>query len=790
MGESGGDTRSAWRLAGELARAAGEAQAAGALARAVGALLGAEAVRVFVFDRRRGFRFVGAWPGEVLTRGDEPPDAAARAMAFDAAVAGPAADAGFRSRLVLPLRASGRPFGVIELLENGRADGAYAASDAASASEPLGAAEAALAAVRERDRTQQDTIEVIERLSRLYDIGRSFAATLDLEELTQVIVNRVQAALDVEQAYLWLLAAGRESAGVAAAAGTAAEIVAGWELPASDGLVGAALAAAEPVLAGEAEAIPGLEQRPDVEAGLEIASAAVVPVVDTDGDALGAIEVVNRANGDPLDGDDLTFLAEIAGTAAIALANARRLDAERRAADLGALLGVSQELASQLDAKKVAFTLVHRPAEMFSFERSAVGLRRGTRFELAAVSGQTFVDGTLGEMKELRGLLEWAAGLNEGFYVVQDEDGTIDSERPETREKFRAYFERSGARSFLAVPLADEEGQLGAWMLESPAPYAFSERDIEAAQLLGAQATVALRNAALFDQMPMRQVIQPLARTGARLGKLGRHRLTWLAGTALAALALLFVPVPLRIAGDARILPERRAPASAETEGRLVEVLVREGDAVEAGQVLARLDDIEIQAGLAEARARRAMAERALAARRAAGDAAGAASEAARLAGLIADVERWETDLARTRIRAREAGVVATPRVEDRAGLKLARGEVFCDIVQLDRQEVEVLVPERDVGLIAPGMPVKVRLYALPTTRVRAAVEQVGVVATEDPDAGRVFTVRARLDGRPAGLRSGMTGRAKVDTGRARLGRVLFRRPARWAWNVLWGWLP
>ena len=248
--------------------------------------------------------------------------------------------------------------------------------------------------------------------------------------------------------------------------------------------------------------------------------------------------------------------------------------------------------------------------------------------------------------------------------------------------------------------------------------------------------------------------------------------------------------MPLRIAGDARVLPERRVPASAETGGRVVQVLVREGDAVEAGQELARLDDVEIQAALADARARRAMGERALAARRAEGDAAGAASEAARLAGLVADVERWETDLGRTRIRAREAGVVATPRVEDRAGLKLARGEVFCDIVQLDRQEIEMLVPERDAGLVAPGMPVKVRLYALPTTRVRAAVEQVGVVATEDPDAGRVFTVRARLEGHPEGLRSGMTGRAKVDTGRASLGRVMFRRPARWAWNVLWGWLP
>lgn len=789
MANSGGESSSAWRLAGELARAGGEEQAAGALARAVGALLGADSVRVVVLDRRRGFRAAGTWPPGAVAEG-EIPEAAARAIAFDAPVATGAEEAGFRSRLVLPLRAGGRPFGVIELLERRRADGPYRTDDAVSAAEPLQAAESALAAARERERNQQDLIQVIERLSRLFDIGRSFTATLEMEPLTEAIVNRVQAALDVEQAYLWLLSGDGETLSVVSAAGTAAEIVVGWELPAHAGLAGAALAETEPLLAGDAEAIPELEERPDVEAGLDIVSAAIAPILDGDGRPIGAIEVVNAADGEPLEPDDLNFLQEIAAQAALALANARRLDAERRAADLGELLGVSQELGTHLDDRRVAYTLVHKPAELLSFQRASVAMRRGTRFEILAVSGMTVIDETLSEMRSLKEVLEWVAGLTEGIYVVQEEDGSIDTDRPETREKFRAYFEKSGMRSFLAVPLADDEGRLGVWALEAEAPYAFSERDIEAAQLLGAQATVALRNAVLYQQMPMRQVMQPLARTQARVAALGRYRLAWIAGGLLAALALAFLPVPLRVAGDARILPERRVPASVETEGRVVQVLVREGDAVEAGQELARLDDVEIQAALAEARAQRAIAERNVVRLRAIGDPAGASREVARLAGLTADVTRWETELERTRIRAREAGIVATPRVEDRAGLRLQRGDVFCELANLDRQEVEVAIPERDAGLVAPGMAVKVRLYALPTTRVRATVERVGVQAVEDEDGARIFVVRAALDGHPEGLRSGMTGRAKVDTGSRSLGRVLFRRPARWIWNLVWGWLP
>ncbi len=789
MASSGGASFSAWRLAGDLAKAGGEEQAAGALARAVGALLGADVVRIFVLDRRRGFRAAGTWPPGAVP-GAEIPEAAPRAIAFDAPVAASADDAGFRSRLVLPLRAGGRPFGAVELLERQRTDGPYGATDAVPAAEPLQAAEAALAAARERERNQQDLIQVIERLSRLFDIGRSFTATLEMAPLMETIVNRVQAALDVEQAYLWLLSGDGETASVASAAGTAAEIAVGWELPATGGLVGVALSGGEPLLAAGVEAIPDLEERPDVDAGLEIVSAAIAPIADAEGSPIGAIEVVNAADGEPLEPDDLNFLQEIAAQAALALANARRLDAERRASDLGQLLGVSQELGAHLDDKMVAFTLVHKPAELLSFQRASVGVRRGARFEIAAVSGQTVIDEKLSEMRSLKDILEWVAGLSEGIYVVQEDDGSIDADRPETREKFRTYFEKSGTRSFLAVPLADDEGRLGVWALEAEAPYAFAERDIEAAQLLGAQATVALRNAFLFQQMPMRQVFQPLARTQARVAALGRHRLAWLGGGLLALLALAFLPVPLRVAGDARLLPERRVPASVETNGRVAQVLVREGDAVEAGQELARLDDVEIQASLAEARARRAVSERTLAALRAEGDAAGAAAEAARLAGLVADVERWETDLGRTRIRAREAGIVATPRVEDRTGLRLEKGDVFCEIANLDRQEVEIAIPEREFGLLAGGMPVKVRLYALPTTRVRAVVDHLGVQAVDDEDGARVFIVRAALEGHPEGLRSGMTGRAKVNTGNRSLGRVLFRRPARWLWNLVWGWLP
>ena len=119
------------------------------------------------------------------------------------------------------------------------------------------------------------------------------------------------------------------------------------------------------------------------------------------------------------------------------------------------------------------------------------------------MSGHTIVAEKHVEIKPLADILRWAINLDDGTYIVQEEDGTIDAERAETREKFESYFETSGSRSFLIVPLKDDEGKIGVFALESGETYGFSERDLEAAGLLGVQAASAIRNARLDARVPM-----------------------------------------------------------------------------------------------------------------------------------------------------------------------------------------------------------------------------------------------------------------------------------------------
>jgi GAF domain-containing protein/biotin carboxyl carrier protein len=527
-----------------------------------------------------------------------------------------------------------------------------------------------------------------------------------------------------------------------------------------------------------------------VQHGLDITQLAAAPLLSANQTVLGVLEVAYVAQQRVVEPVEGALLREVADVAAIALQNAERLDAEHRATDLGSLLEVVQELGSSLDLQKIMVTLVHKAATVLDYSRAAVGLQRGSSVELSAVSGQAFVDLTLPEAKSLARLMEWLAGLDEGLYVVREDDGSIDTSRPETREKFRAFFEATGARSFLAVPLRDEQGALGVFTLESSQPYAFDERQMEMAGLLAAQAAVAIRNATLYKQIPMMRVFRPLSRWKERADGLAQGRGWVKPALAIAVLlALVLIPFPLRVAGQARVLALQRWPISASADGRVAQVLVREGDRVEAGQTIARLDDSDARMRFLDASARVDAARRELSRARAGGNTGDAAVIEAQLAGLEADLVLGTERLEQTRLKAPVSGVVLTPRIEERAGARVALGEVFCELADPNALRIEIAVPEVDAGLVDPEMTAKIKLNAFATQSFSGTVDRVGVAAV-DEDGQRVFLVSTRLDEAATDLRPGMTGRAKITTRRASLARVIFRRPARWIWNALWSWLP
>ncbi|MEX2500415.1 MAG: efflux RND transporter periplasmic adaptor subunit [Wenzhouxiangellaceae bacterium] len=240
--------------------------------------------------------------------------------------------------------------------------------------------------------------------------------------------------------------------------------------------------------------------------------------------------------------------------------------------------------------------------------------------------------------------------------------------------------------------------------------------------------------------------------------------------------------------GDARasvldasgyVVARRQATVAAEVTGKLTEVLVEEGLAVEKGQVLARIDDATEQAQLALARARLAAARSALAeieaqlrnARRtrvrqrelkerdlaSQSEVDRAETEVESLEARLAaqreqiHVAEREVELQQQRIgeltirapfsgvviaRAAQAGEMVSPVS---AGGGFTRTGI-CTIVDMDSLEIEVDVNEAYIDRVRPGQPVLARLDAWPDWEIPAEVKAV-VPAADRQKA----TVRVRV---------------------------------------------
>jgi len=766
---------------------------------------GADWAGVWIHDRpRRGFALAFAAPegviatlpkkagrkgdllseaivrGEpVVKRGDEIREGTLQHLA-------PAGGLTVREVFIVPFALDSARLAILELVLGAPTAEAEHAGQARFLVECGSIAATAAAPVVKADAGRERQLAAISRLTQLYDVSRAFHATLDRDAILPVIADRVTLIFDAAMTRVWLLAEGKE--GLERAFPTTEEGPS--QIEPGGGLLWTVHDGGETLLF--AEAGPGDEA---MAAAIEefygagaVGSVICAPLL-VDESRLGVLEVVRAPDRPPFTSDDKDFLEDVAGQAATALRNSNLFQAENKAKELDALLDVSREITATLDLDRVLGTVVNRADAIVPCERCAILLGEGAAPEIRAVSGHLEVDRKDPHIRALEEILTWTHMSGSGIYI-SELDGEIDTDREETREKFRRYFEASGMKAFVALPLKDEEGHLGTLSVESSQPYFVSEDKLEVLNILANQATVAIRNASLYRRIPLLGVVEPLAAWRSRLRKI--RRWTWLrnAGYAAALLAaLVLVPWNMKTGGKVVVLPAHNFSVTAEVEGVVDAVHHREGDRVRKGEVLATLVQRDYRVRFEDARARYEIADREVARGEAGMDASSARQAALRRDQLREELELLRQEMARTRIAAPVDGVILTPRLEQKAGSFLRRGDVLCRIADMQDVSVEIHVPETEIAEIAPGQRVRLKIDSFPTLTFHGKVDIVGQSVVEE-EGGRFLIVRARLknDGLP--LKTGMLGRAKIEVGWRSLGYVLLRQPARFLWRTLWTWMP
>ncbi len=364
-------------------------------------------------------------------------------------------------------------------------------------------------------------------------------------------------------------------------------------------------------------------------------------------------------------------------------------------------------------------------------------------------------------------------------------------------EVLTQFMDEHGYGGFHAIPLRDDQGCVGVLALLSEQADFLTASNLEILSILASQTTVAVRNARLYQEVPFASFLRPFVKSKHKLEEVTHGRGTELSWkTAIVIGLLVIVPWKFRIQTNATVVPAEKRVVSAEVSGVVQSVLVREGQLVHAGDVLALLVDSDYRMQLENAVSNLSLARRQLEDAQARRD-----WPALSQAQLSMDLHKAEVDLYREKVdkaqlRSPITGVVVTPRVGEKTGQLLKVGDPFCEVVDEDHMAAEMNVPETEVAWIHPAASVALKLNALPTKTMVGQVDRVSpqTITAEEEE---FFVTRAVFSNPGREVRPGMAGQAKItaaggwfQTGWYPVGFVMLRAPTSWVWRKMWSLIP
>jgi len=457
----------------------------------------------------------------------------------------------------------------------------------------------------------------------------------------------------------------------------------------------------------------------------------------------------------------------------------------------------------KLDVRHTAYVAANDGRRLIGADRVAVLLRRGSRYDVAAVSGADAVE-TRSEASKLLAKLATAA-VRTGEPVRFT--GVGDALAPQLRAAFNAYVDHAHVKDVTIVPLfADSAVEnppkdqpkrkpIGALVVEqlsdaTPVP----GRD-ERIKLVAAHASAALAKSLEHEAIPLLPIwrlmggVRTLFAPGTRT-----KTLAVLVLIAAAAATLKFVQAPLALSARGTLQPVGRHHVFAPLDGTVKQIHVRHGQHVEAGQVLVELRNTDLEVELADTVGQRTAAyEQVLAVERALYEDTSriAADERHRLAGQRSELKQRIVALdeqlrllrrkrEQLRITSPIAGEVTTWDVEallrDRP---VRQGQVLVDVADTAGPwELELQVPEDGIGHVLdaqeeqPALEVSYRAAAEPRNDRRAVLREVHYAAEIRGEEGNTVLAKATLDGDLPSLRPGAEATAKIYCGHRALGYV------------------
>lgn len=271
------------------------------------------------------------------------------------------------------------------------------------------------------------------------------------------------------------------------------------------------------------------------------------------------------------------------------------------------------------------------------------------------------------------------------------------------------------------------------------------------------------------------------------------HRLwRWGVFTALAVLlGGLLVPQPYQVTASAHLEGRIQRVLSAPQDGYLREVLVRPGDRVKAGQLLAAFSDDELQNARRARQAEVSQHENGFADAFSRGDRSQAVGAQAKLSEARAQLALVEQQLSRLQVMAPFDGVVIAGDLRQQLGAALKRGDKLLTLAPGLDWRIVAEVEEADIAGLQSGQRANLRLAAMPDRTIAARLTRVTPLPIQTL-RGLRYEVEATPNAgvtQDPGLRPGLQGVVRIEMPAEPLLWRAARRAWHWGQMMAWTWL-
>ena len=465
----------------------------------------------------------------------------------------------------------------------------------------------------------------------------------------------------------------------------------------------------------------------------------------------------------------------------------RRADpaqAERQRLKLA--LELVSTLLEQPSLKESGTAFTTELAARLGCDRVSLGLLKGKRVAVTAVSHSPQFEKRANLLRAIERAMEEA--IDQQDTVVFPATGQA---RPVVARAHEELLHESEAGSAATFPLIHGERVVGALTFERSAGHLFEAPTLEICE------AVASVSGPIIDLKHASEASLPVHswRSVKRLWSkiAGPGHPGWKLGTigVIALVAFLALATgEFRISANSRIEGEVQRAVSAPIDGFVLEAPLRAGATVAKGQVIARLDDRDLQLERVKIESQRdkylkqyreAMGKR----------------ERAQISIVSAQIEQAEAqlelvagDLARMELVAPFDGVIVSGDLSQSLGSPVARGDVLFEVAPLDGYRVVLEVDERDIAYVRSGQRGELTMTSMPDQSNSIVVREITPVNIAR-EGRNFYRVEATLeDPGKAQLRPGMQGVGKIMVDERKLAWIWTRSFVDWMRLWMWSWLP